>query len=77
VASNAFYEFRQWHARPGCRREAVACGWASGVMLVCLSCGCASEMEALGGRSSLLEAARVEGGAMVSVLDPALEAAAL
>lgn len=59
MASNAFYEFRSWHAGPACDRRAVPCGWASGVMLVCIPCGCASELEALGGRSTLLEAARI------------------
>lgn len=58
MASNAFYEFRNWHSDPDCRRMVIPCGWASGVMLVCVSCGCASELEATGGRSTLLEAAR-------------------
>lgn len=59
MASNAFYEFREWHTGPWCDRTAVPCGWASGVMLVCMPCGCASELEALGGRSTRLEAAKV------------------
>ncbi len=59
MASNAFYEFRNWHSEPDCHRVAVSCGWASGVMLVCLTCGCASELEATGGRSTLLDAAEV------------------
>ncbi len=57
MAANAFYEFRNWHRDPDCVLMAVPCGWASGVMLVCLECGCASELEALGGRSTLLETA--------------------
>lgn len=59
MASNAFYEFREWHSSPTCDRQAIPCGWASGVMLVCIPCGCASELEATGGRSTLLEAAVV------------------
>lgn len=59
MAGSAFYEFREWHTGPRCLRVAVPCGWASGVMLVCLACGCASELQALGGRSTLLDAASV------------------
>lgn len=54
---NAFYEFRSWHHDPGCLLTAVPCTLGVGVMLVCLSCGCATELEATGGRSTLLEAA--------------------
>lgn len=55
MAGTAFYEFREWHSGPGCNRLAVPCGWASGVMLVCLPCGCAAELQALGGSSTLLD----------------------
>lgn len=57
MGSNAFYEFRNWHSDPDCRRLVVSCGIGVGVMLVCLACGCASELEATGGRSDLLGAA--------------------
>lgn len=58
MASNAFYEFRNWHSDPDCQRLAVSCGIGVGVMLVCVACGCATELEATGGRSTLLESAK-------------------
>ena len=60
MGANAFYEFRSWHHDPGCLLTAVPCTLGVGVMLLCLSCGCATELEATGGRSTLLEAAVTE-----------------
>lgn len=77
MASTAFYEFRNFHNGPSCDRVAVPCGWASGVMIVCLACGCAAELQALGGMSSMLEVAQVAGVLQEALGDTAMRVAGL
>lgn len=57
MAVNAFYDFSNWHRDPGCARLAVPCTLGVGVMVLCLTCGKAAELEAMGGRCTNLEAA--------------------
>jgi len=59
MATTAFQDFSEWHNGPECRREAVSCHGGQGVMLLCMSCGKAAEIEALGGRCSLMESAEM------------------
>jgi hypothetical protein len=57
LANNAFYDFSEWHSGAGCRLHAVPSHGGVGVMLLCLACGKAADLEALNGRCGLLESA--------------------
>jgi len=59
MATSAFHDFEEWHPLSTCERVAVACHGGCGVMLLCLSCGKAADLEGLGGRCSLLESAEI------------------
>lgn len=59
MAVTAFYDFSRWHVGPLCLRVAVPCHGGQGVMLLCLHCGKAADLEALGGRCSLVESAEL------------------
>jgi len=59
MASTAFYDFELWHNRPTCRRVAVSCHGGCGVMLLCLTCGKAADLQGLGGMCSRTESAVV------------------
>lgn len=55
MAKNAFFDFRNWHRGPDCERTAVSCHGGVGVMLLCLSCGVAADLQAMGGSGELIE----------------------
>jgi hypothetical protein len=59
MATTAFHDFGEWHSGPLCQRVAVSCHGGQGVMLLCMACGKAAELEALGGRCSLMESAEL------------------
>ncbi len=59
MATTAFYDFELWHSGPLCQRMAVACHGGCGVMLLCLTCGKAADLQGLGGFCSLIESAVV------------------
>ena len=59
MATMAFYDFSEWHRGPGCRVEAVPCSGGCGVMLLCVPCGKAADLQGLGGACSLIESAQV------------------
>ncbi len=59
MATTAFYDFSRWHIGALCERVAVPCHGGQGVMLLCMACGKAADLEALGGRCSLIESAEV------------------
>jgi len=57
MAAAPFYDFSSWHDEPECRRAAVSCFGGNGVMVLCLTCGKAADLQGLGGWCSLLESA--------------------
>lgn len=59
MATSAFHDFGDWHTGPLCQRVAVPCHGGCGVMLLCLGCGKAADLEGLGARCSLLEVSMV------------------
>ena len=59
MATTAFHDFSGWHTGVLCRTVAVPCHGGCGVMLLCLPCGKAADLEGLGGRCSLLEASEM------------------
>ena len=62
MATTAFHDFSEWHSGQLCRRVAVACHGGNGVMLLCMTCGKAADLEGLGGWCTLLEAAQAQAG---------------
>lgn len=57
MAGTPFYDFELWHNGPLCQRVAVSCHGGCGVMVVCLTCGKAADLQGLGGMCSLIESA--------------------